>query len=708
MEKEIMQNQYTDLTDDIKRERLFLDVLCREYTSVYSLDFRDNTLELLKLDSISNAYEQLGDNEPRKKLDYISEVEKYAKAYVADECREEFIKVMEPRFLHNKLSETAHFTYRYKSKPNKASQCHFAVDLRRIDEQNPDFALLAFKNIDELVKEENEQVRKALEQKRLEEEVAYLNESYKQASYREAILTTLCNDYEVVYFCDLLADELQVIKDSNPKVKVGMKAKFSDVVLLFKNTKNLMESAAEYVQKLDRDYLMEYLKEHQEISLQFCIKKGEDKTYMETRIVRVMTDSGFKVILGSRHIDDIVKEREERNRQLNEAVYEAQRANATKTEFLQRMSHDIRTPLNGICGMLDIAEHYSDDLKKQGECRKKIKESAELLLELVNEVLDMNKLESGNIILEERPFNLYETAEEVFEVIEKLAQERNIKVICGGKGVTHWNVIGSPVHVKRIMMNIMSNAAKYNKDYGEIELICKELPSKEEGTAIIQFICHDTGIGMSEEFQKHVFEPFSLEQIGEKVAFGRIGLGMSITKKLVDNMNGTIEVSSVKGEGSTFIVTIPFKIATSDMITLEKHKNKEADITGMNILLAEDNELNMEIAEFILQDLGANVTKAWNGEEVVRAFKDSSSGAYDAILMDIMMPEMDGYTAAKVIRSLDREDAKNIPIVAMTANAFTEDRMKAFEAGMNEHISKPISEDKVLSVLSVFCNNIKH
>ena len=697
-----MQNQLTDMISDLKKERLFLDVLCREYTSVFCVDFDESTLEILKLDPSANAYD-LFENEFRKKSDYLSMINNYDEIYVTEECKEEFLKVMDPNYLRDKIAMTDHFTYRYKSKRNKAQQSNFEVDLRRIDERFSNLAILAFKNIDDLVQKENERIRSAVEQKRLEEKVTQLNESYKQAANREAILTTLCNDYEVVYFCDLETDYLQVVKDSNPKVKVGAEHKFSSVIALFKNAKNLMDSEAEYTQKLDRDYLMKYLENHQDLSLQFSIKKGdEDQTYMETRIIRVKTGSGFKVILGSRHIDDLVKEREKRNRQLNEAVRDAQLANAVKTEFLQRMSHDIRTPLNGICGMIDIAEHYSDDLEKQKECRKKIKESANLLLEMVNEVLDMNKLESGKVILEQVPFNLYDTAEEVFDVIEKMAEERGITVNCGGKGVTHWNVIGSPVHVKRIMMNIMSNAVKYNKDYGNIDLICKEAPGKEENTALIQFICHDTGIGMSEEFQKHIFEPFSQEPLEEKIGYSRTGLGMSITKKLVDNMNGTIEVHSVKGEGTTFTITIPFQIADAKLVVQSSQKENATDITGMNILLVEDNELNMEIAEFILQDQHANVTKAWNGKEAVSVFENSKPGTFDVILMDIMMPVMDGYTAAEKFRLFDREDSKTIPIIAMTANAFTDDKIRARNAGMNDHISKPVSGEKLIQVLSKY------
>ncbi len=552
MEKEMTNPSSENLINDLRKERLFLDVLCREYTSVYCMDFRNATLEILKLDPVANAFRIFG-NEPRKKLDCYSAIRIYGDNYVAEECREDFRRVMNPDNLREQLAREDHFTYRYSSKPNRASQSNFEVELRRIDDRFPDLAILAFKNIDELVKAENERFLRAMEQRKLEEEVR-----------------------------------------------------------------------------------------------------------------------------------------------------EAQLANTAKTEFLQRMSHDIRTPLNGICGMLNIADHYKDDLEKQTECRRKVRESANLLLEMVNEVLDMSKLESGRIMLEEKEFNLYDTAEEVYDVIEKLAEERGISVTCTGKEVSHWDVIGSPVHVKRILMNIMSNAVKYNKDGGTIELAAREIPAQEEGMARMQFICRDTGVGMSEEFLQHIFEPFSLEQIGEKIRYSRTGLGMSITKKLVDAMKGTIEVESVKGEGSTFTVTIPFRIDRSGVPGKRKRGGKAADIAGLHVLLVEDNELNMEIAEFILQERHAVVTKAWNGKEAVDLFAGSRPGTFDVILMDIMMPVMDGYTAAERIRALNRKDAGTIPIIAMTANAFMEDKQRARSAGMNDHIAKPVSGEELVRLLSEY------
>ena len=381
------------------------------------------------------------------------------------------------------------------------------------------------------------------------------------------------------------------------------------------------------------------------------------------------------------------------------AAKKAEAANEAKTEFLQRMSHDIRTPINGICGMLDVADHYADDMEKQTECRAKIKEASYLLLELVNEVLDMSKLESDEVILEEIPFNLSSISREVLIVIKQIAAEQNIRIVWEKKEIIHRDLIGSPGHVKRVMMNILSNAVKYNRANGQIYISCREIPSEQPGMTTMEFVCRDTGIGMTEEFQKHIFEPFAQEDAGSRTKFAGTGLGMAISKNLVEKMGGTITFESKEGAGTTFVIRVPFRIDTDRSGRPETGEKTEVSIRGLHILLAEDNELNMEIAEFLLQNEGAVVTKAWNGQEAVEIFEKSGSGEFDVILMDIMMPVMNGYEAAKRIRSLDREDAQVIPIIAMTANAFVEDRMKAKEAGMNEHIGKPVDGKLLVKVI---------
>ena len=381
------------------------------------------------------------------------------------------------------------------------------------------------------------------------------------------------------------------------------------------------------------------------------------------------------------------------------AAKKAEAANEAKTEFLQRMSHDIRTPINGIRGMVNMADHYADDMEKQTEYRTKVKEASNLLLELVNDVLDMSKLESGEVVLEESPFNLSSIFREVFNVIEQMAAEQNIRIVWEKKEIIHRDLIGSPMYVKRVMMNILSNAVKYNKENGQIYISCREISSEQPEMTIMEFVCRDTGIGMTDEFQKHIFEPFAQEHTGSRTKFTGTGLGMPITKKLVEKMGGTVTFESEKGVGTTFVIRVPFKIDLDADKREEQTDASEKSIKGLHILLAEDNELNMEITEFVLQNEGADLTKAWDGQEAVELFRNSEPGEFDVILMDIMMPVMDGYEAAKMIRSLDREDAKTIPIIAMTANAFTEDRIKAKAAGMDEHVAKPVDVELLIKVI---------
>ncbi len=393
------------------------------------------------------------------------------------------------------------------------------------------------------------------------------------------------------------------------------------------------------------------------------------------------------------------REREFRE-QLMESAEKAEQANHAKTEFLQRMSHDIRTPINGIRGMIEIANYYKDDPDKQTECRKKIWDASGLLLELVNEVLDMGKLESGEIMLEEREFDLKKLLDSVGMVVDKQARERGITIITDGYPVEHCYLLGSPLHLRRLLMNIISNAVKYNRVGGEIRLGCCEKPSADPETAQIEFTCADTGIGMSEEFQKHVFEPFAQERNTARSEYGGTGLGMPIAKSLAEKMGGTLSFVSRQGVGTTFTLSLPFRICHApEKQNKPKRLLQTSSIAGLHVLVAEDNRMNMEIAEFVLNVEEAFIIKAVNGEEAVRIFADSRPGEIDAILMDVMMPVMDGLEATRRIRAMKRPDARTIPIIAMTANAFAEDRQLAFAAGMDMHIAKPLEGSEMVETL---------
>ena len=398
-----------------------------------------------------------------------------------------------------------------------------------------------------------------------------------------------------------------------------------------------------------------------------------------------------------RYREQQLRREQEYQKTLKAAALKAESANLAKTEFLQRMSHDIRTPINGIRGMVEIGDRCPEDMARQADCRKKIWEASTLLLELVNEVLDMGKLESGEVVLENVSFDLPELMHEITDVLEKQAAERGIVLHREYGKLPHPRLVGSPLHVKRLLMNVLSNAIKYNRDKGRVMLDCFELSCTGDKVQIC-FVCADTGIGMSEEFQKRMFEPFAQENAGARSVYGGTGLGMSITKSLVDKMGGTIGVESQQGVGTTYTITLPFAIDN----TAAEEPEQQTDLTvlqGRRLLLAEDNALNMEIVEFLLNEVGVKVTRAADGQQAVEAFAASPVGGFDAILMDVMMPVRDGHEATRAIRAMDRPDAKTIPIFAMTANAFTEDRRKALESGMNEHLPKPIDPDTLYRLL---------
>lgn len=392
---------------------------------------------------------------------------------------------------------------------------------------------------------------------------------------------------------------------------------------------------------------------------------------------------------------------EKKNEELQRAIEEVEHANKAKTEFLSHMSHDIRTPINGIMGMLNIAEKNPEDADRQEDCRKKIKTSAEHLLSLINDVLDINKMESGNVEFADEVFNLKELLRNCAIIVGGQAAARGVKLTTDleeAGQLRHECFVGSPLHIKQILINIAGNAVKYNKPEGDVNLKCYEV-SEENGTAQICFEISDTGIGMSKEYLERIFEPFTQESSGARTTYQGTGLGMTITKKLVDSMGGTIEIESEPDVGSVFTVTLPLIIAEQETGKEEEKEEAQECMNGKHALLVEDNELNQEIARYMLEENGLEVTLAANGKEAVDLFEESPLGAYQIVFMDVMMPVMNGHEATRAIRQLDRADAKTVPIVAMTANAFAEDVQAAKEAGMNEHLAKPLEPEKIEDVL---------
>ena len=449
-----------------------------------------------------------------------------------------------------------------------------------------------------------------------------------------------------------------------------------------------------------------------QVSVEYCLKREKGPLWlqktvlmMESLVLDAASGSETPVVHGMILLRDTtaLHQREQQEHDRLQAAYEEMTsANRAKTEFLSRMSHDIRTPINGVMGMLEIIKKNRDDWERVDDCLEKIRISSDHLLSLINDVLDMSKLESGHIELEHVPFDLKEVLREIHALDQAQVAETNLTFRTHAAVWEHTALLGSPLHLRQILLNLFSNAVKYNKDSGSIETWIEETGADDK-QATFRFVIQDTGIGMSEEFVKNeLFQPFTQEKADARTQYKGTGLGMSIVRELVEKMGGSIQTESTQGVGTTFTVTLPFDIDHETHASRKTETETQANLKGLRVLLAEDNALNMEIAEFFLTDLGIQPVKAWNGKEAVEQFAASPPGTFDAILMDVMMPVMNGLDAARSIRALDRPDAQTVPIFAMTANAFREDARKSREAGMNEHLSKPLQEEELARAIGKY------
>lgn len=484
-----------------------------------------------------------------------------------------------------------------------------------------------------------------------------MKKAFDEATKRTEIISAIATLYVTIVYANIKERTYELLEGYDFVRKIlGQKGKIDDVMEQLPTAFAGLEERERYRKFLEFDTLTERLRNTNSVSIEFMGANGE------WRLSRF-----------------IVKSRD------------AHRANLSKTAFLQRMSHDIRTPLNGIVGMIHIAEKHNNDVVKLQECRQKILQSTDYLQNLINNVLDISKLESGSLVLEHKSFDLAELLSNNLTVVAMSAYENGVRFEGGvdASTIRHRHLIGSPVHLSRILMNLSSNAIKYNHFHGTVNVHCEEL-SDDGDTAVFQFVCSDTGLGMSEEFQKHAFDAFAQEGKRSTTTFSGSGLGLSIVRDIVELMGGTIELESAENIGSTF--TVPFEIEHLAEKNDPQKDNcpQSMNLSGKRVLLVEDNAINMEIAHAILEEEHLDIAEARNGKEALEIFRNSKTGEYDFIIMDVMMPVMDGLEATKAIRELEREDAKKIPIIAMTANAFEEDRKACLDAGMDEHIGKPI------------------
>lgn len=534
-------------------------------------------------------------------------------------------------------------------------------------------------------------------------------------SYVDALLELS----DVIYTVNLKTDILErniILKGKEQKNKelfldYPLPCNYQDYCAEYEK-KVTKETKAEYNMTNDTKKLLErYNNGDTNISVEYCFHEDDgsirwvQKTILMTQIVVYdeETMSEIPTVYAITLLQDTSqrhKQEELEHARLQAAFDEMRTASQAKTDFLSRMSHDIRTPLNGIIGLLNINEKHFDDQKLVLENHKKMETAAKHLLSLINDVLQMSKIEEGQITLAHQEITVKKLMREVETMIRERVLEAGIR----------WNyeedniddrysyVYASPLHLRQILLNIYGNCIKYNHPGGTISTKMEQMDVHDK-ICTYRWTIKDTGIGISKDYIDHIFEPFSQEKTDARSVYQGTGLGMSIVKGLVEQMHGEIKVTSEKGMGSTFVITIPFEIAQKKEQPVAEKIVEQADIRGLNLLVAEDNQLNAEIIQTLLTDDGANVTVVEDGQQAVDQFKNAPQGTFDAILMDIMMPVMDGLTATKEIRSIKRDDAAQIPIIAMTANAFEEDAKKCFAAGMNAHLAKPFQIDKVEKTL---------
>ena len=668
--------------EELKKERMFLEVLCRDYTSVYYMDLENDTVEILKVAASSNTANIL-DNRSRQVTSYSGKMRNYCERYVVEKDKAEFLRVMSQKNIAERLKTCERFIYRYESEPNAGGHRYFEVQVVRMTGDGFEHtALVAFHHIDDIVTAEQERQQKLAEALRKERE-------------DNEVLTAISKIYYEILRIDLEEDVYEVIF-SDPSVHTlsGAKGSASAEMERLGRTYIVPEYQERALKFLDVHTLADRLRDDDSIAEEYLSQSGDWHTVRFIAKRRDETGEVTHVLYVARLMSDAKR----REQNWITIAKEAEKANQAKTEFLRHMSHDIRTPINGILGMIEMADRYAGNKEKLHECRDKTLGAMNYLLSLVNNILDIGKLESGEIILEDKPFDLIAILMKQLPLIEMQAGEHGVRYR-GGKEMSvihHRYLIGSPVHLNRVLMNLASNAIKYNRVGGSVTVYCTEL-SSDADTAVYQFVCSDTGIGMSGEFQKHAFEDYTQEGKESISTYNGSGLGLSIVRQIVEQMKGTIELESEEGKGTTFTITIPFAIDHAAQARAEgaAPQAEPVNMTGKQVLLVEDNDLNREIAQMMLEDEGLLVDMAKNGLEAVEKFRDSKLGYYDMIFMDIMMPVMDGLEATRQIRAMERPDAGTVPILAMTANAFLDDIHQSLDAGMNAHLMKPLEAGKL-------------
>lgn len=669
--------------EQIDDKGYILNKLFPEYVSIYRIELNTGTYEILRLDDDTNA-KKVVDSAEQPFVYFDDFARQYADTYVLEEEREEFLSWFACKNMKKQLQKNEKITYHYHSVSKQAEHRYYeSYAVREKMDEKRFFIFLALRNIDSIVYKEKaiqEKLQRALEEARLSNE----------------IISSIAKTYQYISRIDIGADYFEEIVNRD-----GIDMDFRRSGTLSQSNamtcRNLVaeEYQDAFLTFTDLTTLPERMKEDETIALEYRMKDGN---WHKLRFIEKKRDESGNlthVLCVIRSISDTKK----REQDLLYQIAEAKKENALKTRFLSNMSHDIRTPMNGILGMIDLANRYPDDLEMQKKCRKQIMESSRYLVSLVNDILDMSKLEAGEYIEQEITFDLTDLLSRANNEKQIQATEKGIEYVVDWDRaeIKHMYLSGNSIYLEKLLTAVTDNAVKFTKPGGSIHVWCAE-QSVEQDKVIYEFGCSDNGIGMDENFVERAFDMFTQENETSRTQYEGAGLGLAIAKKITENLGGTIAIQSKKNVGTTVTMTIPFHIGQPKTIG-EKVDYEGVSVEGLRVLVVEDNELNMEIAQFILENNHIQVECAWDGVEAVQKFETTEPGYYDAIYMDIMMPNLNGWDATRSIRSMKRPDAESVPIIAMSANAFVEDIINSRISGMNEHLTKPLDEEKLIHAL---------
>lgn len=683
--EELQLNTQQDMSSE---DMYVLKKLFTEYVSLYRLELNSGKYEILRLIENTNAKQIVGE-EYRIFADYDEFTRRYAETFIPETEQEEFLDWHKCENLKKRIQEKGSLTYYYHSvsKDGKDSYYEAYAVKGKADGENF-YIFLGYRNVDGILYKEKaiqEQLQKALDEAKLSNE----------------IIEAIARSYQYISRIDISKDWFEEISN---RAAENMNYKKSGEVSSENRNTCKMFVAEEYQEAFlkftDITTLPVRMKNEETIVMEYQMKDGN---WHKLRFIEKKRDKDGNlthVLCAIRSISDVKKKEQE----LLQQVAEARKDAALKSRFLSNMSHDIRTPINGIIGMTELADRYPDNPEIQKKCREKLVESARHLVSMVNDILDMNKLETEQFVENDIPFNLAEVLNRVNTDQQMQAGKKKIDYVVDWEKSepNHMYLTGNPVYIEKLLTVITDNAVKFTKPGGNVSVWCREI-SEDDERAVYEFGCSDNGIGMSEEFAGHAFEMFSQENKTSRTQYEGTGLGLAIAKKITERLGGTIKIKSKKGCGTTVIMTIPFKTGVQNLMQYTENVNTESTedipLEGLHALIAEDNELNLEIAKFMLEEKGICVECAADGKEAFEKFKESEPGYYDVIFMDIMMPYMNGWDATRKIRTLQRPDADKIPIIAMSANAFAEDIINSHISGMNWHLTKPVDADKLMTAL---------